>query len=197
MENWLLKAKHWVIFTLTFGLLFLAQLIFLPFLILAEDPMPAFSIMGPACMMIYLIFFYWMYATGINLYKKLPPAVEMNLKRFKAFIIIPMLYLVCLSVLMFFLFNGGFSIQPDTHLGGVATAFFLIVPVHFFSIFCIFYCFYFNAKALKAVELQQPVTFNDFGLDFILFWFYPIGVWFIQPRINKIFSDDPGVVRGY
>jgi hypothetical protein len=54
--------------------------------------------------------------------------------------------------------------------------------------FCIFYCFYFTAKVLKTVELQKPVTFNDYAGEFFLIWFFPIGIWFIQPRINRLFN---------
>jgi hypothetical protein len=52
--------------------------------------------------------------------------------------------------------------------------------------FCIFYALYFNAKALKAVEWQKKVTLSDYVGDFFLIWFFPIGLWFIQPRINNI-----------
>jgi hypothetical protein len=53
---------------------------------------------------------------------------------------------------------------------------------------CFFYCIHFASKSLKAVELQRTVTFRDYVADFFLFWFFPIGVWFIQPKINKIFN---------
>jgi hypothetical protein len=66
----------------------------------------------------------------------------------------------------------------------------LIVPLHLFSMFCIFYCLYFNAKALKTVEWQRPVTFSDFAGEFFLIWFFPIGVWIIQPRLNKLFDTN-------
>jgi len=58
--------------------------------------------------------------------------------------------------------------------------------------FCIFYCLYFVAKALKSVELQREVTFNDYAGEFFLFWFSPIGVWVLQPRINKLFDNSAG-----
>jgi hypothetical protein len=66
----------------------------------------------------------------------------------------------------------------------------IIFPLHLFSMFCIFYCLYFIAKSLKSVELQRPVTFNDYAGEFVLIWFFPIGVWVIQPRINNIFNDN-------
>jgi hypothetical protein len=82
---------------------------------------------------------------------------------------------------MFSKFASG--IQPNL------TIFALIVPLHLFSMFCIFYCLYFNAKALKIVEWQRPVTFSDFAGEFFLIWFFPIGIWIIQPRINRLFKN--------
>ena len=35
-------------------------------------------------------------------------------------------------------------------------------------------------------ELQKEATFNDFVGEFFLIWFYPIGIWFVQPEINKV-----------
>jgi hypothetical protein len=58
-----------------------------------------------------------------------------------------------------------------------------------------FYCLYFNAKVLKAVELQKPVTFSEFAGEFFLIWFFPIGIWIIQPRLNKLF--DPTAEADY
>jgi hypothetical protein len=68
----------------------------------------------------------------------------------------------------------------------------IIIPLFLFIflIFCILYAIYFNAKSLKSVELQRDVTFSDYAADFFLFLFFPIGIWFIQPRINRIFCDD-------
>jgi hypothetical protein len=53
-----------------------------------------------------------------------------------------------------------------------------------------FYILYFVAKTMKSVEMQKTVTFNDYAGEFFLIWFFPIGIWFLQPRINKIFGFD-------
>lgn len=55
----------------------------------------------------------------------------------------------------------------------------------------LWYVFYFMAKALKSVETQSEVSFTDCIGDFMLLIFLPIGIWFIQPRINKIFAAEP------
>lgn len=52
--------------------------------------------------------------------------------------------------------------------------------------FCTVYTMYFAAKTIKLAELQRPVTFTDFADEFFLIWFFPIGIWFVQPRINEL-----------
>ncbi|WP_373551080.1 hypothetical protein [Haliscomenobacter sp.] len=58
------------------------------------------------------------------------------------------------------------------------------------SISFIFYCIYHVAKTIKTVELQRKVTFSDFIAEFFLVWFFPIGVWILQPTINKLAAKD-------
>jgi hypothetical protein len=71
-----------------------------------------------------------------------------------------------------------------------AGIFALIVPLHLLSMGCLFYCLYFIAKALKSVEAQQPVSVSEYLGDFFLLWFYPVGIWILQPRVNKLFPPD-------
>lgn len=63
-----------------------------------------------------------------------------------------------------------------------------IIPAHLISMAGIFYSLYFAARALKSVELQRSVSFNDFRREFFLLWFFPVGIWLIQPRINRLFA---------
>lgn len=137
-------------------------------------------------MLVIAVFFAWFYALGTNLYKKLPPTVNMSLVRFKIFLFIPVAYILFICVFLAFIFSNVTAGNPLNPL-----VFLFIVPLHLFSIFCIFYSLYFIAKTLKAVEWQKPVTFNEFAGEFFLIWFFPIGIWFIQPRINKLFGSSP------
>ena len=66
----------------------------------------------------------------------------------------------------------------------------IIRPFHLFSIFSSFYSFYIEAKLLKTVEIQQKAKINNYIREFILFWIFIIGIWFIQPRINRIFEQE-------
>ncbi len=183
----LLRLKHWQLFVLMFGIPFILQFFFAAALALAPDSMIPYAVMPLIMLLFIIIFFGWFYALGVNMHKRLPASVKMNLGRFKIFLFIPVIYILSICILMFFVFNNiSTADQPPRYLGLFA----LIIPVHLFSMFCIFYCLYFNAKALKSVELQRPVTFNDFVGEFFLLWFYPVGVWFIQPRVNKLVENN-------
>lgn len=46
----------------------------------------------------------------------------------------------------------------------------------------------FTAKTLKANETNEEIDINDYFGDIFLIIFWPIGVWIIQPRLNKIFA---------
>ena len=131
-----------------------------------------------------LLFFGWFYALGTRLYPKLPDTVTMKLGLFKFFLFFPSLYLVIFSCLMYFMFT---NLEPGGQPGPFV--FVIIFPLHIFSMFCIFYCIYFNAKILKAVELQRPVTFSDYAGEFFMIWMFPIGIWILQTRINKLFDS--------
>ena len=90
--------------------------------------------------------------------------------------------MVFMSITMNELMNNG--TEPSGGLIGSMIA--IIVPLHLFSMFCIFYSLYFVAKTFKTVELQREVIFSDFAGEFFMIWFYPIGIWIVQPKINKM-----------
>ena len=179
----LLSIKHWQLFSLLIGIPLILQSAFVEMLVTKSNPttMGLIQIISTAFLM--FLFFSWLYALGTNLYKKLPPTEMMNLNRFKLFMLIPLVYTLFLS---FFLYNRPLIISTN-EVAVNSQTFGLIVPVHLFSMFCIFYGFYFVAKALKTIELQKTVKFSDYAGEFFLLWFFPIGIWVIQPRINKLF----------
>lgn len=178
-----LTLKHWQLFGLLVGIPMIFQFVIMGSVFASRNPTIMFAVF-PVMMILFIgIFFGWFYALGTNLHKKLPETVTMNLTKFKIFLFIPVVYMLILSVFMF----GMFSIIST---GAEPNPLFLvlIVPLHLFSMFCIFYCLYFIAKALKAVELQKTVKFSDYVGEFFLIWYFPVGIWIIQPRVNKLFD---------
>jgi hypothetical protein len=47
-----------------------------------------------------------------------------------------------------------------------------------------------NHYLVSPSNTGHTATPNDYIGEFFLFWFFPIGIWFIQPRINNIVSKD-------
>ena len=64
-----------------------------------------------------------------------------------------------------------------------------IVPFHLLAMVGIFYALLFAAKSLVTLERNQAPTFFDYSGPFFLLWFFPIGVWFVQPRVNKLLGE--------
>jgi hypothetical protein len=144
----------------------------------------------PVLMLIFMgVLFGWFWSVAVGLQKKVPENVTMKVKKFKVFFFIPMIYIIILMIFFTVSTNGLFEsgYRPNTELFGRLFA--LIFPIHLFSMFCIFYSLYFVAKTFKTVELQREVKFGDFAGEFFMIWFYPIGVWIIQPKINKMIEE--------
>jgi hypothetical protein len=191
-----LTAKHWQLFVLLIGLPVICQFILMGVMFSSlsglssretmPDMRPFFTIFPIMMTLVIVVFFGWFYSLGTNLFKMLPDTVRMSLTRFKVFLFIPVIYIVFICVFMFGFAPTMFVLgQSDPRIV------LLIIPIHIFSMFCMFYCLYFNAKVLKTVELQKPVTFSDYAGEFFLLWFFPVGVWIIQPRINRLFDATP------
>jgi hypothetical protein len=193
-----LRMKHWQLFLLLFGIPFIFQVIGTLSMTFLKSSTMLFMAL-PLVMLLYMAaFFSWFYTLGTNLNRKLPDTVKMNLKKFKILLSIPIIYILLICIFLFGLFRSLAEIAASGSPDAAAFStmqpswalIVLVIPLHFFSIFCIFYSLYFIAKSLKVAEGQRAVLFSDFAGEFFLIWFFPIGVWIIQPRINKLFAKD-------
>jgi len=55
--------------------------------------------------------------------------------------------------------------------------------------FCLAYGFYFVSKSLMLAERGDSISFRNYAGLFVLIWFFPIGVWVVQPRVNLLYAD--------
>jgi hypothetical protein len=191
-----LKAKHWQLFGLMFGLPMIFQFIIMGTMMAnigsMQEPEPSnvFNSMKlfPIIMIVYMgVFFGWFWSIAIGLQVKIPQNIKMKVKNFKIFFFIPLFYLTVLSVLISIMFM---RISDGNGLGGgvITGQVGIIIPLHLLSIFSMFYILYFVSKTIKTVELQREVSFGDYAGEFFMIWFYPIGIWIIQPKLNKMFE---------
>ncbi|WP_341220633.1 hypothetical protein [Polaribacter atrinae] len=194
-----LKAKHWQLFSLMFGIPILFQIIMMVAMFTKFnsetnlDPTEIFNFFKffPIIMILYLgIFFGWFWSIAIGLQKKVPENVTMKIKRFKIFFFIPLIYILCLSFFIVTMLNGIVQNETEPGAGFIGLMAGIIIPLHLFSVFGIFHSLYFVAKTFKTVELQKEVRFSEFAGEFFMLWFYFIGIWIIQPKINKMTDNE-------
>jgi hypothetical protein len=184
--NFFLRLKHWQLFLLLIGVPLVLQIIFVSVVIASNDPFAAIVFFPVIMIIVLCTLFGWIYSVGAAMYKKIPFSMRPNLRRFKLFMLVPTVYISCLCVFLAFIFRA----TPMVNGPGAGIMVLIIFPLHLFSMFCIFYCLYFAANALKMAELQRPISFSDFAGEFFLMWFFPIGIWIVQPRINYLAAKE-------
>jgi len=123
----------------------------------------------------------WIYFVGISLYSKLPSSVKLSYRLFVINIVFIILYLV-LQVLRYSVFINH---DPAIDINPLDL---IILPLYFYFIYALVYIIYFVSKALVSIEKNSEATFGKYvGLIFLIVLF-PIGIWYIQPRVRAIFS---------
>ena len=123
-----------------------------------------------------LCFVGWLWAMGAFLNSIVQPSLRLKTGFFRFLLIYPVLYIFVAAPFFF-------SPDPDPSMFAV------ILPFHFFAMFCLFYDIRFVSKSLALTETGRRATFYDYAGPFFLLWFFPIGIWFIQPRVNKLYAD--------
>ncbi len=186
MTKLFLRAKHWHIFTIAFALPFVLQMLLVPLVMLEHSPMIIFQIMPVSMSLLIVGYFGWFWSIAVGLQSKVPAGIKMKVNRFRLFFFIPLVYLVLFLLFIAYGLGGFVESGQEPSASAIGIIIGVVLPIHFFVIFCLFYCLYFVAKTFKTVELQREVTFSDFAGEFFLFWFYPVGVWIVQPKINKM-----------
>ncbi|PZD77099.1 hypothetical protein DNG35_09645 [Mesonia sp. K7] len=144
----------------------------------------------PIIMFLYTGLFYgWFWSIANGLQKFIPAENRLKLKKFRIFFFIPLIYILFFVVIIGTTFYG--ISTGDNAVGGiVGKMLFVILPLHLFSMFCMFYQLYFTSKTIKTAELKRKVTFSDHMGEFFMIWFFPIGIWVIQPKINRIVNGE-------
>ncbi len=114
------------------------------------------------------VFHAWLWALGSKLYNlaSKEKIVRFNIFRF------------CIFFSFAFVF---YSIFVEADFG-------LIIPdfIEIFFLICMIYVSYFIAKNLTMAERYKIAGFIELYTLTLLVFCFPIGIWFIQPRVNKL-----------
>lgn len=199
-----LKPKHWILFILGYGIQIVFYLIMLPKSIhqpLTVDPqeqfvqtMSVFRMFGPMMILMSLVIYGWIWSIVNALYDKLPPFADINLRKFNLIFGFAFTYVISLSILLSWYFSNLDFLtifeKPDANPAVLIAFLLAFVVVHLLALVAIFYSIYIAAKTVKTLELQRKVSFSDFVAEFFLIWFFPVGIWILQPKLNRYVNGE-------
>ena len=172
IRNFFLGAKHWQIFfafiafSITTGL------------VSPDEEGKTLVAIGVATYTFTVCFVGWFWSMGSFLNSLLPHKLQRGMGFFTLATVYPLIYMP----IFFVLFALWFRTNPSNVL--------LIFPFHCFAVFCMFYLLYFASKSLVVAESGKAASFYDYAGPFFLLWFFPVGVWITQPRINRLFAAE-------
>jgi hypothetical protein len=158
-----------LLFALPFGIQFIIMTIGFSFPDILHTIFPITNLV------FIFIFIAWLYHIGIALNKKVPEDIRGSTTMFKVGIAISSVYMIVFTILFIF---------P----AAMENAFGYIFPIHLLCMLFMFYALCFLATNYTNALTQKTTEFSDRVGPFMLFWFFPAGIWALQPKIQSLFS---------
>lgn len=179
--NLSLKLRAWQLFVILVGLPFcFSALLVSPLISSNQVNAEVLFTVVPLFVLVYGgIIFLWFWALGVGLNELIPEKIRPRAKFFKFGVMYSAAYMVLFQTVFLLSVNGH---KIDDLLPIVAL-------MHLFAMYCMFYSIHFISKNLVTHEQQREVEFESYSVVFFLLWLFPIGVWFIQPRLNKLYES--------
>ena len=159
----ILKIKHWQLFLIFFLPMYFAKSS-MALLIITEFELVLYSL--------------WIYSTVKYGQLRLS---DLGIKKNN----FTFLKVNCLLLPIIWLTIRLYTSQTGISLNSIPFRVLLITwDLYFFVAF--FHMTYFAAKTIIAADKERDVNFKEFLSTMIGYIFFPIGIWFIQPKINKL-----------
>jgi hypothetical protein len=178
ISNFFLRAKHWQIFLLLFAAPTVAEFSAVGVI---SATIRSWYDFGPGgffflgVMALYLLcFLAWFGSMGLFFRSIVKPELRMDTQFFRFALVYPVVYVPIFL----------FLVIPDTRV-----PVWIILPLHLACMVCLFYLLYFVSKNLVLAETGKQVSFYEYASPFFLLWFFPIGVWIVQPKVNRLYAE--------
>ena len=170
VDAWLIFA---VIFGIPFGVWFLAGA-------LISDPFSSTRglLQVLSWLAVRIMFAGWVGILGVGMYRRPADYLKPSIMLFIPCVLIMLLGEVLAAPIALMVSVGEFD------LGSWGPVLICLL------VFSWLFVLHFLAKSLVAGERQADVTFKDYWGSMILFFIYPVGVWFLQPRVQELFSNE-------
>jgi hypothetical protein len=176
ITGFFLRAKHWQIFALVWGTYIAGQIASIELLstggllLSVKTALLTAVFFAPSLLISCL----WFWSLGSFLIPVSESKASRDIRFFRFSLIFSALTLVTVSP---FLVSRNLFLQL------------LVVPLHLFGMFCLLHALYSVSKSLLVAEKRQVATFGDCAPTFVLLIASIVGVWFIQPRVNRLYAQ--------
>ena len=175
------KLKHWQISLLVVGIPIVLQLIqsiiFLPSA--GGDEANYGNSLGLLLILPLLIYYGWIGSVGSAFSQR--TSVSMPTGRFRLSL---WTSAICSILLLVYFWAYPQYLQATDNEEAVPII--LVGVLVFVALFTLFYCLSFMARAIVQLERGRRVTSSEFYSEFVMAVVFPIGIWLLQPRINKL-----------
>jgi hypothetical protein len=117
----------------------------------------------------------WLGFLGTSLNEIARPNLRRNTIFFFLALEVAAIYFILLSI----------SVQDPRMLNKIG-------PLAIVGTVCLFYAVRFVAKGLVMAETGKDSTFAEYVTTLLLLCFFPLGIWVIQPRVNRLYAEKVG-----
>jgi len=121
----------------------------------------------------------WLYQVGERSYLASKEYSLLSFKKFKINFWYSVIFSLFIGLVLLF------RMQPSLI---ESFLFYLIIPMQFYLVYSLLYIFYFVAKSVKSTVLARVPIFSEYLPEIIQIWFFPIGIWWLQPSINEMWQ---------
>jgi hypothetical protein len=121
-----------------------------------------------------VIYMGWIYSIGVSMHNLIPKRIKPEIGYFKFNCIFNIVVFIAILI------TGGYNSETAGDFNLV------FIPITFYAIWSLIYVFSFAARMLESVIEGEIVGISDSIKGLFCFWFFPFGVWHIQPAVERV-----------
>ncbi|NCD71390.1 hypothetical protein [Mucilaginibacter agri] len=129
-----------------------------------------------------LIYIGWIYSIGSYMHGLIPPKLRPGITYFR----VSCLFIIFLWVIGYFI-QGYFANEELFQINSYKSL--LYISLTLYTAWSILYIFSFAARMLESVIEGEITNLSDSLKAFFCFWFFPIGMWYIQPAVHRVIEN--------
>ena len=189
MTEKFIRAPHWQLFVFSFGVPFLMQLLgttvslsnlFAFSSTPADAPAWPYYLSAAGSLAIGFVLYGWMWSVGHGLQKRMPREFRRPTIGFNA-VVLTLAGLCCATVA----YGGDLQLIMDERRV-FTLLFWTVLPLLAVWMLSHLYCASYIADLVITAEKErEPTTHEWLQLSFLI-WLFPVGIWIVQPRINRL-----------